>query len=104
MNKFQIKRYCDNCDYIGYESASLVKGIEVPDGLVCPKCDEVLDFHSVGYYAECINNSRCGGNYPIIVDEEQLDWDCICGEHEEIEKEVKEYKNDVHFMKTVWRD
>ena len=96
MSTFQIKRYCAECDYIGYESAF--------DGLACPKCNEVLDFHSVGYYAECINNSRCGGNYPIIVDEEQLDWDCICGEHEEIEKEVKEYKNDAHFMKTVWSD
>lgn len=76
MSTFQIKRYCAECDYIGYESAF--------DGLACPKCNEMLDFHSVGYYAECINNSRCGGNYPIIVDEEQLDWDCICGEHEEI--------------------
>jgi|TARA_R100001463_G_scaffold114101_1_gene169268 hypothetical protein len=84
MNKFQIKRYCDNCDYIGYESASLVKGIEVPDGLVCPKCREVLGFNSVDYYVECINNTRCGGNYPIICDEEQLDWYCVCGEHEEI--------------------
>ena len=74
IKTIETQYYCTACEYIGYE---------VFDAPVyhCPKCHEVLDFNTVGYIIECINNSRCGGDYEDICDDNQVSWHCICREH-----------------------
>ena len=70
---------CEVCEYIGHE---VVEPYDNEQPYQCTKCSGVLE--SVEIIVNFINVSRCGGDYQNICDDNQVDWHCICGEHEEI--------------------
>ena len=37
--------------------------------------------NTVEHIIDCIKDTKCGGDYEDICDDNQVAWHCICGEH-----------------------